>query len=107
MVLSMDSLSDKPKSRAPFPPFRRRQDARDYEYLMDGDQYCLTPGEDISTISTFRVLLQRITANRGLRYRTMVVDGKLWVEVFRDAPGDLFTDPLEAATAPPEPWPGQ
>lgn len=103
----MDSLSGQPKSRAPFPPFRRRQDARDYEYLFDGDQYCLTPGNEINSIATFRVLLHRITSDRGLRYRTMVDNGKLWVEVFRNEPGDLFSDPDWVADAAPEPSPGQ
>lgn len=104
----MDSPSVKPKSRAPFPPFRRRQDARDFEYLLDGDQYCLTPGLDISSISTFRVLLHRICQNRGLRYRSVVADGKLWVEVFRNTPGDLLIEHYpEAEDAPPEPWPAQ
>lgn len=53
---------------------------------------------------------------RGLRYRSLVHDGVLWVEVFRERPGDLLPAedqaapsswPTEAVDGLPEPWPGQ
>ena len=75
-------------------PLRLR--ASDYDYLFDGDQHQLTPGRDINTIPAFRVLLHRICREKGLKYRTQIVDGDLWVEVYRIKPGDLFDELNEA-----------
>lgn len=91
-----------------------RQRGKSYEYLFDGDQHQLAPGSDITTIPSFRVMLHRICAQKGLRYRTQIVDGNLWVEMYRETPGDLYQetygddgsayeDVFSPADAPPAP----
>jgi len=73
-------------------------------YLLDGDLWGLTPGVDFhGSVEAFRVKLHSMTRRHGLRYRSRVWDGLLWVEVYRNTPGDLLTqtqDPEDAPQAP-------
>lgn len=99
----------------------RRPDS-DYNWIFEteGEEFALTPGEDFATVASFRVRLTRMCKARGLRYRSVVWDGKLWVQLYKIIPGDLLpteianepgnwpTDPPTGASdAPPAPSPGQ
>lgn len=85
-----------------------RTPSSEYEYLFDGDQHTLTPGQDIGTITSFRARLSRMCQAKGLRYRSVIHEGKLWVEVFRVKPGDLLAELYpEAADGSPGLWPAQ
>ena len=90
--MSMQSPFGEWRQRAP-----RRPDS-DYEYVLDGDQHCLEVGWQISNIHSFRSRLSRMCQERGLRHRTTVHEGKLYVEVFRVRPGDLFEETYPEAS---------
>lgn len=84
----------------------------DYEHLFDGDEHLLTPGVDFGTINAFRVRLSRMAKARGLRFRTQVDGDRLWVQLYRVKPLDLYletypeTDP-EAVDESLVPWRAQ
>lgn len=116
MTLESNRDSVRPPWRAP-----RRPDS-DYDWIFDseGDEMTLTPGVDFGTVASFRVRLTRMCQARGLRYRSVVWDGKLWVQIYKIIPGDMLppdlvgepgnwpTDrPTAASAAAPEPSPGQ
>lgn len=62
-------------------------------YLLDGDLYGLTPGHDFHTsVEVFRVKVHSMCRRRGLKYRSRFIEGKLWIEVYRDTPGDIFEE---------------
>lgn len=70
-----------------------RSATNEHAYLLDGDEYILTPGYDFtSTLPAFRVKLHRMCAQKGLKYRTRMDGGQLFLQVYRNTPGDLFTD---------------
>jgi hypothetical protein len=106
---------DSSKFSSPGEPgwWRKRETPNRHLYLLDGDLYALHPGLDFHTdIATFRTKLSYMTKKRGLRYRSVVRDGVLWVEVYRNTPGDLADEnpdltlpdgPQDRADAPLEP----
>jgi len=74
-------------------PWMRHDHINAHLYLLDGDLYGLTPGHDFQgSVETFRVKLHGMCRRRGLKYRSRFVDGKLWIEVYRDTPGDIFKE---------------
>lgn len=69
--------------------------------LFDGDEHSLTPGVDFTTtVPVFRSALSRTCHRRGLRYRSRLVDGVLWVQVYRSTPGDLFSEQFDEQGLP-------
>jgi hypothetical protein len=79
---------DKPKI-----PWMRNDHINAHLYLLDGDLYGLTPGQDFhGSVEAFRVKLHGMCRRRGLKYRSRFVDGQLWVEVYRETPGDLVKE---------------
>jgi hypothetical protein len=74
--------------------YRRKGRNNEHAYLLDGDEYCLTPGVDFQTsIPTFRVKMSRMCKKRGITYRSQVDEhGRLWFEAYQNTPGDLFKD---------------
>jgi hypothetical protein len=79
---------DKPKI-----PWMRHDPVNAHLYLLDGDIHGLTPGHDFhGSVEAFRVKVHGMTRRRGLKYRSRYVDGKLWIEVYRNTPGDVFRD---------------
>ncbi len=82
-------------------PWFRRDPINAHLYLLDGDMYGLTPGHDFHTnVEAFRVKVHAMCRRRGLKYRSRFIEGKLWIEVYRDTPGDIFK---ETYGADPEP----
>jgi hypothetical protein len=75
-------------------PWKARNRRNEHLYLLDGDEWCLTPGRDFQgTIAAFRTKMSRLCKARGITYRSQVDEhGRLWFEAYRDKPGDLFTD---------------
>jgi hypothetical protein len=62
-------------------------------YLLDGDLYGLTPGHDFhGSVEAFRVKIHGMCKRRGLKYRSRFTNDTLWVEVYRDTPGDIFRE---------------
>lgn len=81
-----------------------RMRTRNFVDLLDGDIYTFTPGEEITNIPTFRVLVHRMAAENGLKYRTNILeDGDLEVEMYRDKPGDLFEETYDQDGLPRRP----
>jgi hypothetical protein len=74
--------------------YRRKGPINEHAYLLDGDEYCLTPGVDFQTsIATFRVKMSKMCKARGITYHTHVDEhGRLWFEAYQNTPGDLFKD---------------
>jgi len=71
-------------------PWMRNDPVNAHLYLLDGDLYGLTPGHDFhGSVEAFRVKLHGMCRRRGLKYRSRFVDGKLWIEVYRNTPGDV------------------
>jgi len=74
-------------------PWRRHDPINAHLYLLDGDLYGLTPGQDFHTsVEAFRVKVHAMCRRRGLKYRSRFIEGTLWVEVYRDTPGDIFKE---------------
>lgn len=111
-----DHNSARPRYRHP------RRPNSDYEWIFtdtEGDETVLTPGVDFGSVGSFRSRLTYMCQARGLRYRSLLWEGKLWVQIYKIIPGDLLpaelqgepgnwpTDrPTAASDEPPEPSPG-
>jgi hypothetical protein len=74
-------------------PWLRRDPINAHLYLLDGDVHGLAPGHDFQTsVESFRVKVHAMCRRRGLKYRSRFVDGKLWIEVYRNTPGDVYEE---------------
>jgi hypothetical protein len=78
-----------------------RNKPNEHVYLLDGDEWCLTPGQDFQgTIAAFRTKMSRMCKARGITYHSQVDDqGRLWFEAYQNTPGDLFKDEAEPQSA--------
>jgi hypothetical protein len=88
--------------------WRPRSKQGEHLYVLDGDTYTLRPGIDfVSTMSSMRAKLHRMCKERGLRYRSQVLEGNLIFEAYREVPGDLLNldeDPYAASRFTDNPY---
>jgi len=71
------------KAKKPVDFKNSRHSKYPWDEWLDGDQWILTPGKDFTTTSeAFSSAMWRASKVRGLRSKTMVQDGKLYLQAF-------------------------